>query len=147
MSVFLSYKLARHNYKSRIYSLDLLLVLGEDGLNSSSVAGVGDDHGEFLLHVDFGEVVHAVELVPELFLEGLSGFGVELDVVHTKGAHDAHGGLETFVILKMVHLASLGHDPDINARGALHTDESLASVSVSLGDITILKSVGESVVE
>jgi len=82
-----------------------------------------------------------------LGLEGLGGFVVELNSVHTKSGHDAHGGLEAFVVLEVVHLARLGHDPDVNAGCALHANESLEGIGVSLSNSTSLNTVGKGQVE
>lgn len=72
---------------------------------------------------------------------------VELDGVHTHGGHDAHGGLESSIILHVVELAALGHNVKVEAWGVVQADELAESISILLVDITRVCESSESQVE
>lgn len=117
------------------------------GIESSSVAWISNEKWQVSLHALLGQVVHAVELVPELRLEWLSCLKVELNSVQAECVHHTHGGLIALIVSQVVELASLGHDPNVKAWSRLHTDEFLECVSISLANLTSINSLCESKVE
>ena len=104
-------------------SLDLVLVLVHQGLDSSAVVRVNSEHFEVFFHTGFGQLVQSVELLPELVFKRLSAVVVELDVVEAKSAHNSFSRLEAFIVSKVLELSVLSEDPDVDAGRALHTNE------------------------
>jgi len=122
-------------------------VLGHDGFNLGLVGGVGNEELEITLHLGLGQVVHTIELGPELVLKRLSGLGVELNGIESHGAHNTHGGLEALIVLHVVELARASHDVQVEAWGGVHANELAESGSVVLVDLTSINKGSEEHVE
>lgn len=122
-------------------------MLGEDCLNCSFVVGVSGQEGQVSLHASLGQLVHAIELLPELLFEGLSALIVELNCVEAKFVHHSHGCLVASIFLEVVKLTLLCHDPDVEAWSGLHTNEFLEGIGIVGTNLSSFDSVGESQVE
>jgi hypothetical protein len=117
---------------------------GKDSLNLGTVAGVGDEKLEVFLHFLLGEVVHTVELFPELFLKRHRALVSELNSVEAHSAKNTHSSLEASVVLKVVKLALAGHDVDVEGGGAVHANEFVECFSISDGDTFTVDKLRES---
>lgn len=124
-------------------SLDLLSVGGNNCLDLGAVCGVGNKEGKVGLHVLLRQVVHAIELFPELFLERLGRLVIELNSVEAHSGEDAHSCLEASIILQVLHLAVAGHDVNVEGRAAVETDESVESLSIGAANTLSVDHLGE----
>lgn len=87
-----------------VVSEDCLSSSSNESLNLSLVGGVSYEIGKFALHIFVAQFLDYVVLFPELFLVGLSGLSVNLDVVKTKLFHNSKSGLVAWVLFEMREL-------------------------------------------
>lgn len=93
--------------------VDVLTLLTKESFYLGAVVGVNAEERQLFAHAGLGDVEHQVEVLPELFLNGLSGLVVELNLGQTESLPDSVGSLEAFITLEMAQLALVSQDEQV----------------------------------
>ena len=93
--------------------VDVLTLLTKESFYLGAVVGVNAEERQLFAHAGLSDVEHQVEVLPELFLNGLSGLVVELNLGQTESLPDSVGSLEAFITLEMAQLALVSQDEQV----------------------------------
>ena len=110
------------------------ITFAEKSLDLGEVGGVSDEVREFLAHILLSELVEAIELLPELLLNGHGGELRDSHVAQVKSIENTHGGLEALIVGQVSQFAALGKDEEAESGVVDAANELKELVSISLGN-------------